>query len=114
MRRWPSVSAASIAVAGATAFAVTACGKPSATSASQDSALVSGARIGVAPPTGVSDGEWSLPGRDYANSRFSNLSQITPANAANLHVAWTFSTGVLRGHEGQPLVVGNTMYVVTP
>ena len=114
MRRWPSVSAASIAVVGATAFAITACGKPSATSASHDTALVSGARIGVAPPTGVSDGEWSLPGRDYANSRFSNLSQITPANAANLHVAWTFSTGVLRGHEGQPLVVGNTMYVVTP
>ena len=27
---------------------------------------------------------------------------------------WTFSTGVLGGHEGQPLVVGNTMYVVTP
>ena len=26
----------------------------------------------------------------------------------------TFSTGVLGGHEGQPLVVDNTMYVVTP
>jgi PQQ-dependent dehydrogenase (methanol/ethanol family) len=42
------------------------------------------------------------------------LSQITPANAASLRVAWTFSTGVLRGHEGQPLVVNNTMYLVTP
>ena len=42
------------------------------------------------------------------------LAQITPANAKNLHVAWTFSTGVLRGHEGQPLVVDNTMYLVTP
>ena len=48
------------------------------------------------------------------NSRYSNLAQITPANAKDLHVAWTFSTGVLRGHEGQPLVVDNTMYIVTP
>jgi PQQ-dependent dehydrogenase (methanol/ethanol family) len=59
-------------------------------------------------------GEWALPARDYANSRFSSLAEITPANAKNLHVAWTFSTGVLRGHEGQPLVVGNTMYMITP
>ncbi|HXT15713.1 MAG TPA: methanol/ethanol family PQQ-dependent dehydrogenase [Gemmatimonadaceae bacterium] len=80
----------------------------------RDTVFVAGAKIGVAPPDGVKDGEWSLPARDYASSRFSNLSQITPANAAKLHVSWTFSTGVLRGHEGQPLVVGNTMYVVTP
>ena len=52
--------------------------------------------------------------RDYASTRYSELAQITPANAKNLHAAWTFSTGVLRGHEGQPLVVGNTMYLVTP
>src|SRR4030095_8798936 len=58
--------------------------------------------------------EWLLPGRDYSNSRYSDLDQITPANAATLRVAWTFSTGVLRGHEGQPLVVNNTMYLVTP
>jgi lanthanide-dependent methanol dehydrogenase len=32
----------------------------------------------------------------------------------DLKVAWTFSTGVLRGHEGGPLVVGSTMYVHTP
>ena len=55
-----------------------------------------------------------MPAGDYANSRFSDLAQITPANAANLKASWTFSTGVLRGHEGQPLVVNNTMYLVTP
>jgi glucose dehydrogenase len=55
-----------------------------------------------------------MPAGDYSNSRFSELAQITSANVKNLHAAWTFSTGVLRGHEGQPLVVGNTMYVVTP
>ena len=29
-------------------------------------------------------------------------------------MAWTFSTGVLRGHEGQPLVIGDVMYLHAP
>jgi len=86
---------------------------PQATlSAATGTGSVSGARIAVAhagPP-----GEWQMPAGDYASSRYSELASITPQNAASLHVAWAFSTGVLRGHEGQPLVVGNTMYVVTP
>ena len=60
------------------------------------------------------DGQWTMPARDYAATRYSGLAQITPANAARLKPVWTFSTGVLGGHEGQPLVVGKTMYVVTP
>ena len=60
------------------------------------------------------DGEWTMPGKDYGSTRFSPLAQINSQNAARLHPVWTFSTGVLGGHEGQPLVVGNTMYVVTP
>ena len=36
------------------------------------------------------------------------------ATSMNLHVVTTFSTGIPHGHEGQPLVFGNTMYVVTP
>ena len=55
-----------------------------------------------------------MPAGDYASSRYSDLASITPQNVGNLKAAWAFSTGVLRGHEGQPLVVGNTMYVVTP
>ncbi|WP_026191080.1 lanthanide-dependent methanol dehydrogenase XoxF5 [Methylobacterium sp. WSM2598] len=51
---------------------------------------------------------------DYANTRFSKLDQINTGNVNKLQVAWTFSTGVLRGHEGAPLVVGDTMYVHTP
>ena len=60
------------------------------------------------------DGEWAMPAHDYATTRFSPLSQIDAHNAVRLRPRWTFSTGVLGGHEGQPLVVGNTMYVVTP
>src|SRR6476660_1505277 len=59
-------------------------------------------------------GQWTMPARNYAATRYSGLAQITPANAARLKPVWTFSTGVLGGHEGQPLVVGSTMYVVTP
>jgi PQQ-dependent dehydrogenase (methanol/ethanol family) len=57
---------------------------------------------------------WVLQTGDYANTRFSNLSQINRDNVRNLQVSWTFSTGVLRGHEGGPLVVGDVMYVHTP
>jgi len=64
--------------------------------------------------TSGEEGEWVMPAKDYAASRYSGLTQITPQNAKTLHPVWTFSTGVLGGHEGQPLVVKDTMYVVTP
>ena len=69
-----------------------------------------------AAPAGAAqeDGQWPMPAKDYASTRYSKLTAITPQNAPGLHPVWTFSTGVLGGHEGQPLVVGDTMYVVTP
>ena len=63
---------------------------------------------------GQQPGEWTMPGRDYVNSRFSPLDAINTSNVAQLKVATTMATGLLHGHEGQPLVVGTTMYVVTP
>ena len=63
---------------------------------------------------GAEDGQWTMPSKDYAATRYSSLAEITAQNARSLHPVWTFSTGVLGGHEGQPLVVGDTMYVVTP
>ncbi|KJZ31861.1 methanol dehydrogenase [Paracoccus sp. S4493] len=59
-------------------------------------------------------GQWAIQTGDYANTRYSELDQITRENVGDLRVAWTFSTGVLRGHEGGPLVVDNVMYVHTP
>ncbi|WP_025037739.1 lanthanide-dependent methanol dehydrogenase XoxF5 [Bradyrhizobium sp. DOA9] len=58
--------------------------------------------------------DWVMPAGDYANTRYSKLNQINAQNVGKLQVAWTFSTGVLRGHEGGPLIVGNVMYVHTP
>ncbi|MGP3696233.1 methanol/ethanol family PQQ-dependent dehydrogenase [Rhodobacter sp. NSM] len=58
--------------------------------------------------------QWAIQTGDYANTRYSELDQINRENVGDLQVAWTFSTGVLRGHEGSPLVIDNIMYVHTP
>ncbi len=58
--------------------------------------------------------QWVIQTGDYKNQRYSKLDQINKDNVGNLQVAWTFSTGVLRGHEGSPLVVGDVMYVHAP
>jgi PQQ-dependent dehydrogenase (methanol/ethanol family) len=58
--------------------------------------------------------EWAMPTGNYANHRYSQLKQITSDNVGKLQVAWTFSTGVLRGHEGGPLIIGDVMYVHGP
>jgi PQQ-dependent dehydrogenase (methanol/ethanol family) len=58
--------------------------------------------------------DWVMPTGNYANHRYSQLKQITADNVGKLQVAWTFSTGVLRGHEGGPLVIGDLMYVHAP
>jgi quinoprotein glucose dehydrogenase len=63
---------------------------------------------------------WPMPGRDPGGTRYSPLTQITPANVSQLKVAWVYhmkpagSSGSLHPSEDQPLVVGPTMYVVTP
>jgi PQQ-dependent dehydrogenase (methanol/ethanol family) len=58
--------------------------------------------------------DWVMPTGDYANQRHSQLKQINAQNVGTMKVAWTFSTGVLRGHEGGPLIIGNVMYVHGP
>ncbi|MGN6550093.1 MAG: methanol/ethanol family PQQ-dependent dehydrogenase [Pararhizobium sp.] len=82
------------------------------------------ALIGLAPSIGLANDElikmqqnpkdWVMPLGNYSATRYSTLDQITNKNVGDLQVAWTFSTGVLRGHEGGPLVIGNTMYLVAP
>jgi glucose dehydrogenase len=66
---------------------------------------------GAIDPT---DGEWTMQSKNYEGWRYSGLAQIDTATVRGLREAWTFSTGTLRGHEGAPLVVGSTMYIVTP
>lgn len=83
------------------------------------SALLLGSTIMVSANDGLKGliddpNQWAIQTGDYSNQRYSKLDQINKDNVGDLQVAWTFSTGVLRGHEGSPLVIGNVMYVHTP
>lgn len=78
------------------------------------SGAVPGIAASVRLISDLPNGEWRLPAGDLANTRFSPLSQIDTSSVSRLKVVTTFSTGIPRGHEGQPLVVGSTMYAVTP
>ncbi|KAA0968663.1 PQQ-dependent dehydrogenase, methanol/ethanol family [Aureimonas fodinaquatilis] len=63
---------------------------------------------------GKDTANWVMQTGDYANTRYSPLKNINKENVGDMQVAWSFSTGVLRGHEGGPLIIGDTMYVHTP
>ena len=54
--------------------------------------------------------EWTIPLGSYSAIRHSSLKQIDKTNAGKMRMAWSMSTGTLRGQEGQPLVVGNMLY----
>lgn len=103
-----SVAAAALLPAGAIAQAQTA---PSlaksptpATSSTSRSML----------PAGTKESDWTIPGHDYGSTRYSELDKITTSNVAQLKESWNYITGIADGHEGQPLVVGGRMYIVTP
>jgi PQQ-dependent dehydrogenase (methanol/ethanol family) len=74
---------------------------------------IAAARAAPASPA-AADAEWRMPAHDAAATRYSPLDDITRGNVAHLAPAFTFSTGVLRGHEAAPLVVNGVMYLVTP
>ncbi len=57
---------------------------------------------------------WAMQAGNFENQRYSTLNQINKSNVKNMKVAWTFSTGVLRGHEGGPLVIGGMLFVHSP
>jgi PQQ-dependent dehydrogenase (methanol/ethanol family) len=49
--------------------------------------------------------QWGAPGRDNKLTRHSDLKDINTKNVDKLQMIWSQSTGALRGHEGQPVVV---------
>src|SRR3954467_2836521 len=57
---------------------------------------------------------WAMQAGNPQNHDYSPLKQINTGNVKNLRVSWTFSTGVLRGDEGGPLVIGDMLYVPRP
>ena len=87
-------------------------------------ALALALAIAAAPGTAIANADlekqiansknWAMQAGDMHNHRYSKLAQINAQNVGKMQVAWMFSTGVLRGHEGSPLVVNGTMYIHTP
>ncbi|MFG1279945.1 methanol/ethanol family PQQ-dependent dehydrogenase [Xanthobacter autotrophicus] len=61
-----------------------------------------------------SDENWPMTGKNYDANNFSPQKQINKQNVKDLKASWSFSTGVLSGHEGTPLVVNNVMYIHSP
>ena len=109
-------------VAGGALFLVLACSRgaaehPASSRGNTESTPTAEADTGQSATDSVGAagaGQWVMAGRNYANTRFSDLDEITAGNVGRLKVAWTFSTGVLRGQEAAPIVAGSTMYLVTP
>jgi methanol dehydrogenase (cytochrome c) subunit 1 len=60
-----------------------------------------------------SEENWIMPGKNYSSQNYSTNKQINTENVKQLRAAWSFSTGLLHGHEGTPLVVNGVMYVHT-
>src|SRR4029078_12647351 len=86
--------------------------------ASPGTSAPQGVPAGAPPTTKVvaelANGSWPLPAGDYGNLRYSPPSTINTSTVQDLRGINTLSTGIPNGHEGQPLVIDNTMYVVTP
>ncbi len=74
---------------------------------------IASANDGVLEATADSS-NWATQLGNYEGQRYSALDQINTGNVGDLQVQWTFSTGVLRGHEGGPIVIGDVMYIHTP
>ncbi|MCW5715157.1 MAG: PQQ-binding-like beta-propeller repeat protein [Bauldia sp.] len=55
-----------------------------------------------------------MPNITYNGWNYSPLDQLTVSNVDRLAVAWTWQIGILDSHEAPPLVVGGTMYIVSP
>lgn len=86
-------------------------------------ALVAAVGLGAMAPAVANDklvelskntDNWPMTGKNYSANNYSEASQITKQNVKQLRPAWSFSTGVLSGHEGTPLVVDNVMYIHSP
>jgi PQQ-dependent dehydrogenase (methanol/ethanol family) len=103
------------ALAAALALPTLSCQKQTLDTSSPASARALGVTVASDPATlQQDDGQWVMPAKNYASTRFSGLDEITVQNVSRLGVSWTFSTGMVAGHEAAPLVVGSTMFLVTP
>ncbi len=57
---------------------------------------------------------WPIYGGDWAQTRYSPLTEIHEGNVDRLRPAWIYQTGVMGTFANTPLVLGREMYVTTP
>ncbi|MDB5424141.1 MAG: pqq-dependent dehydrogenase, methanol/ethanol family, partial [Phenylobacterium sp.] len=76
-------------------------------------AAASSHTVAPAAASPADDGQWTMPTKDYANTRYSGLAQINTTNVQKMQVAFTVSTETLKGQESAVLAVGDTLYFVT-
>lgn len=55
--------------------------------------------------------QWPMYGRDYANTHYSPLKQITTTNVKDLKLVYSLQLGSLRSNESTPIVVDDILYV---
>jgi alcohol dehydrogenase (cytochrome c) len=72
------------------------------------------ARTDASPAAKGAGNEWTVPAGTLQGTRFSTLTAINDGNVSTLVEEFNVPSGVTASHEGQPLVVGSTMYMVTP
>jgi len=107
-RRWfGSGVASTLRTVAALSLAVSGVAAPEGLLAAERATVPASA----APPD---DGRWVMPAKNHASTRYSELAEINKGNVRDLAVAFTFSTGVERGHEAAPIVADDTMFIVTP
>ncbi len=63
---------------------------------------------------GATSTDWLTYGHDYAETRFSTLTQVNADNINELGVAWTFDTDSFRGLEATPLMKDGVLYATRP
>jgi lanthanide-dependent methanol dehydrogenase len=68
----------------------------------------------LAQAPAADDGQWVMPGRNTQLTRYSPLTQVNAGNAAQLKLAFSMPTGLVKGHEAATIVADNTMFIVTP
>lgn len=101
-------------LAPALALSLSGCGKIQGVFAQNNNTNVPGQLADVHLVSPVANGEWTTPEGDVAGTRYSPLDQINTKTVSNLKPAVVFSDGISHGHEGNPLVLNNTLYMVTP
>jgi lanthanide-dependent methanol dehydrogenase len=77
-------------------------------------AVCAAALLWPAMAQGQAGAEWTTPAGTVQGTRYSTLADINAGNVGRLVEEFSVATDAVAGHEGQPLVVGDTMYVVTP